>query len=227
MNLEEVKEHFKDCDTFECAHGKGDIYKYDPEKIEVNSNGAFYIEGPSNVYFLTNKIGDFAKIITRKPAKKPIDNVTTDKLDIALKACGYSAPVKFLDRVIDVVEMLEYTEDPSLLDCIKLKNEWSENDDNEFKVDWDNVSAVGVSTGYPFTSSKDLYKIVDSMIDEVKDLKGLMKPVYKYRWVMRSRKGKFFISSGYYTERYVKELPNNTVGCIFIEKIESTKRLKQ
>lgn len=56
---------------------------------------------------------------------KPIDKVTTDLLDMALRMCGIQINEKILDRVIDVAELLEEKGDGTRISDIEnLKSEW-------------------------------------------------------------------------------------------------------
>ena len=41
------------------------------------------------------------------PEKRPIDNVTVDNLDIALRMCQIQIDKSILDRIIDLVELIE------------------------------------------------------------------------------------------------------------------------
>lgn len=59
--------------------------------------------------------------------KKSIDNVTVTNLDLALRMCGIQIDKSILDRVIDVVEMLEEKGDyTTISDVANLQVEWSE-----------------------------------------------------------------------------------------------------
>ena len=63
--------------------------------------------------------------MTPKNPKKPIDNVTVDNLDIALRMCYIQVDKLILDRIIDLVELIEEKGDEtSISDIYKLKNEW-------------------------------------------------------------------------------------------------------
>lgn len=58
---------------------------------------------------------------------KPIDKVHTDLLDMALRSCNIEIHPDILDRVIDVVELLEEKgEEVSIKDICELKAEWKE-----------------------------------------------------------------------------------------------------
>lgn len=61
----------------------------------------------------------------RKIKRQGIDNVTTDNLDAALRACGYALDLTLVDRIIDLVELIEEKgDDTSIKDLLALKNEW-------------------------------------------------------------------------------------------------------
>jgi len=64
-----------------------------------------------------------------KKKKKPIDKVTTKRLDIVLKMCGIHLDYRLIDRIIDVVELIEKKGGKtSLKDTCKLQEEWERND---------------------------------------------------------------------------------------------------
>lgn len=57
--------------------------------------------------------------------KKPIDNVTIDILDVALRTTGIFIAEEQIDHLIDLVELIEDKgEKASLKDIAKLKVEW-------------------------------------------------------------------------------------------------------
>ena len=57
--------------------------------------------------------------------KKPIDKVTTDYLDIALRMVGISLDLKLVDQIIDLVELIEEKGgDASISDITELKSHW-------------------------------------------------------------------------------------------------------
>ena len=56
---------------------------------------------------------------------KPIDNVTTDRLDIALRMVGITFDHRTIDKIIDIVELIEEKGgETSIQDIEKLKAEW-------------------------------------------------------------------------------------------------------
>ena len=56
-----------------------------------------------------------------------IDNVTTVDLELALRACGIQVPFAILDKIIDLVELLEEKgSNTTIKDIIKLQNEWKQ-----------------------------------------------------------------------------------------------------
>ena len=55
-----------------------------------------------------------------------IDKVTTTNLDIILGICGIHLSKDLIDKIIDMVELIETKGDNvSIKDIIKLKSEWS------------------------------------------------------------------------------------------------------
>ena len=59
------------------------------------------------------------------PEKRPIDNVTVDNLDIALRMCQIQIDKSILDRIVDLVELIEEKSDEtSIADVCKLQEEW-------------------------------------------------------------------------------------------------------
>lgn len=76
---------------------------------------------------------DFAEWLDRQveekvhlgPAIKPIDKVTTSLLGMTLRAVGMRIPEEILDKVLDVVEMLEDTGEHTPLEAIaSLRAAW-------------------------------------------------------------------------------------------------------
>jgi len=60
-----------------------------------------------------------------KTQSKPIDQVTVTNLDLALRMCEIKVAKPILDRIIDLVELLEIKGDNvSIMDVILLENEW-------------------------------------------------------------------------------------------------------
>lgn len=60
-----------------------------------------------------------------KRKKRPIDEVTTEILDVALRMVGIQLSRIIIDRVIDVVELIETKGGKvSLKDTTKLQAEW-------------------------------------------------------------------------------------------------------
>lgn len=58
--------------------------------------------------------------------EKPIDKVTTDYLDIALRMVGISLDLKLIDKIIDLVELIEEKGgDVSIRDVNELKSKWN------------------------------------------------------------------------------------------------------
>lgn len=57
---------------------------------------------------------------------KPIDNVTVSRLDVGLRAIGIQIDRHLLDKIIDIVELIEDKgENTSLDDICKLEDEWN------------------------------------------------------------------------------------------------------
>jgi hypothetical protein len=67
-------------------------------------------------------------------AKKDIDKVTTSRLDMALRMVGVSLNMTLIDKIIDLVEVIEDKgDDVSLRDIVKLQEQWE--GFNGFKID--------------------------------------------------------------------------------------------
>ena len=55
-----------------------------------------------------------------------IDKVTTTNLDIAIRMVGYQLDMALIDRIIDLVELIEDKgDDASIKDICKLQSEWT------------------------------------------------------------------------------------------------------
>tara|TARA_R110000851_G_scaffold208235_3_gene360624 strand:+ start:528 stop:1067 length:540 start_codon:yes stop_codon:yes gene_type:complete len=75
--------------------------------------------------------------------KKDIDKVTTSRLDMALRMVGVSLNMSLIDKIIDLVEVIEDKgDDVSLKDIVKLQEQWEafnglkiHKDDQLFKYD--------------------------------------------------------------------------------------------
>ena len=62
----------------------------------------------------------------REPELKPIDRVTTDLLSKATRMMGIYTHEGILDRIIDLVELIEHKGDSTTLyDLSKLEKEWN------------------------------------------------------------------------------------------------------
>jgi hypothetical protein len=58
---------------------------------------------------------------------KPIDNVTVEFLDLGLRLVGIQLPLDIIDKIIDVVELIEDKGgEASLKDIALLEKEWEE-----------------------------------------------------------------------------------------------------
>ena len=59
--------------------------------------------------------------------KKPIDKVTVERLDMALRMCNIGIHKETIDKIIDLVELIvDKGGNTSLRDVCKLKDEWQE-----------------------------------------------------------------------------------------------------
>ena len=57
--------------------------------------------------------------------KNPIDNVTIDRLDVCLRMCGVQLDRQIIDKVIDLVELIEEKGEKTSIDDISyLQNKW-------------------------------------------------------------------------------------------------------
>jgi hypothetical protein len=60
--------------------------------------------------------------------RKQIDNVTVQNLDVALRMCNIKLDLKLIDKIIDLVELIEENgDDTSIKDIFSLQKEWSKN----------------------------------------------------------------------------------------------------
>jgi hypothetical protein len=58
---------------------------------------------------------------------KPINKVTTTNLDIALRMCGIEINKSIIDKIIDLVELIEEKGDEvSIQDLCKLQASWEQ-----------------------------------------------------------------------------------------------------
>lgn len=65
------------------------------------------------------------KMDTTKRQVKPIDEVTTNNLQAALKMCDIHIPIQTLDKIIDLVELIEEKGDAVTIgDIFELQEEW-------------------------------------------------------------------------------------------------------
>jgi hypothetical protein len=101
-----------------------DFVQYsDPERPEEYREDGMYekgfIAGAARLsYLLSKEEGLFL-------GEKPIDKVTVGRLDVALRLCSIQIDRATLDRVIDVVELLEEKGgETSLEDICDLQSEW-------------------------------------------------------------------------------------------------------
>jgi hypothetical protein len=57
---------------------------------------------------------------------KPIDKVTTERLDMALRMCGHNLDYNLIDNIIDLVELIEEKGgNVTMSDIISLKFQWN------------------------------------------------------------------------------------------------------
>jgi len=57
--------------------------------------------------------------------RRLIDKVTTELLDVTLRACSIAIPIEIVDNIIDVVELLEDKGGKTTIkDITKLQQEW-------------------------------------------------------------------------------------------------------
>jgi len=71
--------------------------------------------------------------------KKPIDKVTTDRLSAILKICNIQLSFEEIDKIIDIVELIEDRGGKtSLSDIDKLKKDWE-----DYSYSQNNKPAIG------------------------------------------------------------------------------------
>jgi hypothetical protein len=59
---------------------------------------------------------------------KPIDKVTTTNLGLALRMCGIQFNIELIDKIIDLVELIEEKGDKTTIkDICSLQAEWERN----------------------------------------------------------------------------------------------------
>jgi hypothetical protein len=97
-----------DSDLWELCFSDGDILESDSKTEELKMR------------FLNKN--EFSK---SGVLRRLIDNVTIDRLDMTLRMCGIELHRNIIDRVIDLVELIEDKGgDVSLSDVSELKAEW-------------------------------------------------------------------------------------------------------
>ena len=65
--------------------------------------------------------------MTQTELEKQIDKVTVTNLDIALRMCGIEINKSILDKIIDLVELIESKgDDVTIKDICSLKSNWDQ-----------------------------------------------------------------------------------------------------
>ena len=86
-----------------------------------NKNGMLYYNG-----IWVERLEDIEAINKKASEKLPIDKVTTENLDIALRMVGIQLDVNIIDKVIDLVELIENKgDDVTIKDVVSLQQTWS------------------------------------------------------------------------------------------------------
>ena len=98
------------------------------EKLIENNPDLFKVEDVSMCYKCVNNNENFDKqeFSNKKlNTEVPIDNVTTERLNIALKILGISLDYCLIDKIIDLVELIENKGgNTNIDDIINLQEEW-------------------------------------------------------------------------------------------------------
>ena len=90
-------------------------------------NKVFFTD--SYVYWLERKL---KKANSEASNSNSIDKVTTNNLDIAFRAVGISCDIDTVDKIIDLVELLEEGGgNTTLEDIVKLQEEWKFSKNNQ------------------------------------------------------------------------------------------------
>jgi len=72
----------------------------------------------------------------KKRQPKPIDKVTVTNLDIALRMCKIQLDRELIDKIIDLVELIEDKgDDTSIKDICSLQVEWERTPEQYYKCD--------------------------------------------------------------------------------------------
>lgn len=106
----------------------------------AETHGDYYYYGLANGYFDNFRLSwvenqnlkiieppELAPKKAKKPKKKRIDRVTTDRLDLVFKMVGLEIEFDTVDKIIDCVELIEDKGGKISLDDIsKLQSEWGQ-----------------------------------------------------------------------------------------------------
>jgi hypothetical protein len=77
------------------------------------------------IHELINIFNKIYKIDNMMEVNKPIDKVTTERLDMALRMCGHNLDYNLIDNIIDLVELIgEKGGNVTMSDIISLKFQW-------------------------------------------------------------------------------------------------------
>ncbi len=85
-----------------------------------NRNGLLYCNG-----IWVERLEDIEAMNKKASEKLPIDKVTTKNLDIALRMAGIQLDINIIDKVIDLVELIENKgDDVTIKDIVSLQQTW-------------------------------------------------------------------------------------------------------
>lgn len=98
-----------------------EISKYRNGWCVWNKNGVLYSNG-----IWVERLEDVEAMNKKEKEKLPIDKVTTRNLDIALRMVGIQLDISIIDKVIDLVELIENKgDDVTIKDVVSLQQTWS------------------------------------------------------------------------------------------------------
>ena len=102
----------------------GDVKHYESNKQIIPSTQIADLEKKTTDW--TPAPADIEVMNKKASEKRPIDKVTTRNLDIALRMVGIQLDISIIDKVIDLVELIENKgDDVSIKDVVSLQQTWS------------------------------------------------------------------------------------------------------
>ena len=109
---------------FDGSYGDYDYFKNGKYNI-IHSTQIADLEPEKSIGWLPASL-DIDAMNKKASEKLPIDKVTTENLDIALRMVGIQLDVNIIDKVIDLVELIENKgDDVTIKDIVSLQQTWS------------------------------------------------------------------------------------------------------